>query len=145
MRIPRPLDPVRLIFAAPAISPGEDWKERSLWSWIILARQEGLGIEKTADGGPGFSGTWCGNVRIDGLLYRIHRAPRLRYQTVDAEGHLDWLLHAATYVEPVTTGVEVIDSRHDSVAVLPELRSVAPRRYARVDGRVEPAESDLGI
>jgi hypothetical protein len=141
---PRPPDPIRLVFAAPVISPGEDWRERSLWSWTILARHEGLNVEPTGHGGAGFSGTWCGNVRIDDLLYRVHRAPRLRFRTLDDEGRQGWIIHAATYVEPVTAGVEVLDPRHDRDATIHDLPSPDPPRPAGNDPRIPPPIADLG-
>jgi hypothetical protein len=129
MRAARPPDPVRLVYAAPVISPGEDWRQRSLWSWIILARHKGLDVEATDRGGRGFPATWCGNVLVDGLVYRVHRAPRLRIRTLEANGHPGWLLHAATYVEPITSGVEVLDPRQDRDEPLPDAsqRAGAPR------------------
>ncbi|MGH9118114.1 MAG: hypothetical protein ACRD0A_09655 [Acidimicrobiales bacterium] len=144
MSIPRPPDPVRLVYAAPAITAGEDWRERSLWSWVILARHDGLEVERTDTGGPGFTATWCGNVRIDGLLYRIHRAPRLRIQTLDAYGHPSWLLHAATYAEPVTTGVELLDPRQDTDTTLPDLPSTVNPRRPGSDRLVPPSMPDIG-
>jgi hypothetical protein len=44
---------------------------------------------------------------IDGLVYRVHRAPRLRLAMLDEHARTSWVLHSATYVEPVTNGVEV--------------------------------------
>ena len=101
------------MFAAPVISPGEDWRARSLISWLILAGHAGIKAKPTEAGGKGFSGTWCGNVVIDGLVYRVQRAPRLRMAMLDEHARKSWLLHSATYVEPVTSGIEVIDPRDD--------------------------------
>ncbi len=106
-------DPTNLVFAAPVISPDEDWRARSLASWLILAGHAGIEATPTEAGGRGFPGTWCGNVVIDGLAYRVQRAPRLRMAMMDEHAQQSWVLHAATYVEPVTTGVEVIDPRQD--------------------------------
>jgi hypothetical protein len=64
----------QLVFGAPTIAPGEDWRGRSLRCWVNLAtREEGLTVESTDDGGVGDSGTWCGNVRVAGVVLRIHR------------------------------------------------------------------------
>ena len=109
----RPPDPTTLVFAAPVISPGEDWRGRSLISWLILAGHAGIEATPTEAGGQGFSGTWCGNVAIDGLVYRVQRAPRLRMAMLDEHALTSWVLHSATYVEPVTHGVEVVDPRDD--------------------------------
>jgi hypothetical protein len=106
-------DPTTLVFAAPVISLGEDWRERSLISWLALAGHAGIEAKPTEAGGQGFSGTWCGNVMIDGLVYRVQRAPRLRMAMLDEHARTFWVLHSATYVEPVTNGVEVIDPRDD--------------------------------
>ena len=106
-------DPTTLVFAAPVISAGEDWRARSLISWLILAGHAGIEATPTEAGGQGFSGTWCGNVAIDGLVYRVLRAPRPRMAMLDEHARASWVLHSATYVEPVTNGVEVIDPRDD--------------------------------
>ncbi|MGH9155201.1 MAG: hypothetical protein ACRD1K_05000 [Acidimicrobiales bacterium] len=106
-------DPVALVFAAPVISPGESWRERSLVSWRILAGHHGITAEPTDEGGRGFPGTWCGNVAIEGILYRVHRAPRLRVAVVSGGDRFTWALHSATYAEPVTKEVEVLDPRDD--------------------------------
>lgn len=106
-------DPTTLVFAAPVISSGEDWRERSLISWLLLAGHAGIEAKRTEAGGRGFSGTWCGNVAIDGLVYRVQRAPRLRMAMLDEHARTSWVLHSATYVEPVTSGVEVVDPRDD--------------------------------
>ena len=106
-------DPTTLVFAAPVISSGEDWRERSLISWLVLAGHAGIEAKPTEAGGQGFSGTWCSNVAIDGLVYRVQRAPRLRLAMLDEHARTSWVLHSATYVEPVTNGVEVIDPRDD--------------------------------
>lgn len=104
-------DPTTLVFAAPVISEGEDWRARSLTSWLILADHAGIKATATDAGGRGFPPTWCGNVSIDGLVYRVQRAPRLRMAMFDEQARQRWVLHSATYVEPVTTAVEVIDPR----------------------------------
>ncbi len=109
-------DPATLIFHAPAITAEEDWRERSLVSWVILASREGIQARPTDAGGKGFSGSWCGNVVVDGLVYRVHRAPRLRTAMLDEAGQETWALYSATYVEPVTQGVGVIDPRDDRPA-----------------------------
>ncbi len=101
------------MFLAPAISPDEDWRERSLVSWVILASHAGVEARRTDAGGKGFSGSWCGNVVVDGLIYRVHRGPRLRMAMLDDAGHDAWTLYNATYVEPVARGVEVIDPQDD--------------------------------
>ena len=106
-------DPTTLVFAAPVISAGEDWRARSLISWLILAGHAGIEATPTEAGGKGFSGTWCGNVAIDGLVHRVQRAPRLRMAMLDEQARTSWVLHSATYVEPVSSGVEVIDPRDD--------------------------------
>ena len=106
-------DPTTLVFAAPVISAGEDWRARSLISWLILAGHAGIDATATDAGGQGFSGTWCGNVVIEGRVYRVQRAPRLRMAMLDEHARMSWVLHSATYVEPVTNGVEVIDPRDD--------------------------------
>jgi hypothetical protein len=49
-------DPVTLVYAAPVISPSEDWRERSLESWVILAGHEGIRATPTDVGGKGFGG-----------------------------------------------------------------------------------------
>lgn len=107
------MDPAKLMFLAPLISAEEDWRERSLVSWVILASHEGIEARRTDAGGKGFSGSWCGNVAVDGLVYRVHRAPRLRMSMLNDADQATWVLHSATYVEPVTQGVEVIDPRDD--------------------------------
>ena len=112
----RPPDPARLIFLSPVISPEEDWRERSQISWLILASREGIEAQPTDAGGKGFSGSWCGNVAVDGLVYRVHRAPRIRMAMLGDDGEGMWALHSATYVEPVTQGVAVIDPRDDHPA-----------------------------
>ena len=109
----RPPDPTTLVFAAPVISPGDDWRARSLISWLILAGHAGIEATPTEAGGKGSSGTWCGNVAIDGLVYQVQRAPRLRMAMLDEHARTSWVLHSATYVEPVSSGVEVIDPRDD--------------------------------
>lgn len=106
-------DPTTLVFAAPVISAGEDWRARSLISWLILAGHAGIEARPTEAGGRGFSGTWCGNVAIDGLVYRVQRAPRLRMAMLEEHARMSWVLHSATYVEPVTSGVEMVDPRDD--------------------------------
>ena len=106
-------DPTTLVFAAPVISSGEDWRARSLISWLILAGHAGIEAKPTEAGGQGFSGTWCGNVAIDGVVYRVQRAPRLRMAMLDEHARTSWVLHSATYVEPVASGVEVVDPRND--------------------------------
>lgn len=113
VRAGRRVDPAKLMFLAPVISPEEDWRERSLMSWVILASHEGIEARSTEAGGKGFSGSWCGNVAVDGLVYRVHRAPRLRMSMLNGTDQETWVLHSATYVEPVTRGVEVIDPRDD--------------------------------
>lgn len=119
-------DPAKLIFLAPAISAEEDWRERSLISWVILASREGIEARPIDAGGKGFSGSWCGNVSVDGLVYRVHRAPRVRMEMLGEDGQREWALHAATYVEPVTQGVTVIDPRDDRPA--PDQRTAARSR-----------------
>lgn len=109
----RRVDPAKLMFLAPLISAEEDWRERSLVSWVILASHEGIEARRTDAGGKGFSGSWCGNVAVDGLVYRVHRAPRLRMSMLNDADQATWVFHSATYVEPVTQGVEVIDPRDD--------------------------------
>lgn len=121
MSTPRAPDPTTLVFAAPAIDQGEDWRARSLISWRILAGHEGIAATPTDAGGKGFSGTWCGNVDIDGLVYRVHRAPRKRMAMLDSEGEPTWVLHSATYVEPVCDGVGVLDPRNDRLVGRPRL------------------------
>jgi len=78
-----------------------------------LAGHAGLEAKPTDAGGQGFSGTWCGNVAIDGLVYRVQRAPRLRMAMLDEHARRSCVLHSATYVDPVTSGVEVVDPRDD--------------------------------
>lgn len=64
----------QLRYGAPYISPGEDWRSRSLAAWWNLARgEECLIVEHTDDGPAGDPATWCGNVRIGDRLYGIHR------------------------------------------------------------------------
>ncbi len=127
-------DPATLIFHAPAITAEEDWRERSLVSWVILASREGIEARPTDGGGKGFSGSWCGNVVVDGLVYRVHRAPRLRTLMLNEVGQETWVLYSATYVEPVTHGVGVLDPRDD--------RPVSQRRpteqSTQVEGDVTP-------
>ncbi len=73
----------QLIYGAPNISPGEDWRGRSLRCWLNLAsREEGLTVGSTTDGPTGNPRTWCGNVRVEGVLFAIHRGPRPRPTTV---------------------------------------------------------------
>ncbi len=124
-------DPATLIFHAPAITAEEDWRERSLVSWVILASREGIEARPTDAGGKGFAGSWCGNVVVDGLVYRVHRAPRLRTVMLDKVGQETWVLYAATYVEPVTHGVGVIDPRDDR------------RTSERLPGRSREMEADV--
>jgi hypothetical protein len=123
------VDPAKLMFLAPLISAEEDWRERSLVSWVILASHEGIEARRTDAGGKGFSGSWCGNVAVDGLVYRVHRAPRLRMSMLNDADQETWVLHSATYVEPVTHGVEVIDPRDD--------RPSSSERTVRRSGEVE--------
>ena len=126
---PQQPDPTTLVFAAPVISAGEDWRARSLISWLILAGHAGVEAEPTDAGGQGFSGTWCGNVVIEGLVYRVQRAPRIRMAMLDEQARKTWALHSATYVEPVTNGVEVVDPRDDR----PQRAAVDPPDERPVD------------
>lgn len=130
----RPPDPAKLMFYAPAISPEEDWRARSLVSWVILASHAGIEATPTDAGGRGFSGSWCGNVVVDGLIYRVHRGPRLRMAMLDDAGQEVWALHSATYVEPVARSVGVIDPRDDRPA--PDERPAGGR--SEVEGDVVP-------
>lgn len=157
MTLPRPPDPAKLMFYAPAISPEEDWRRRSLASWVIMASHAGLEATPTDAGGKGFSGSWCGNVVVDGLIYRVHRGPRLRMAMLDEAGQEVWALHSATYVEPVARSVEVIDPRDDRPAaderpadrpregegdVVPDLRTLelpeAARQYEAEQHNIDP-------
>ncbi len=139
MTLHRLPDPTTLVFAAPVISEGEDWRARTLTSWLILAGHAGIKATATDAGGPEFPPTWCGNVLIDGLVYRVQRAPRLRMAMLDEQAQQRWVLHSATYVEPVTTAVEVIDPRQDRMvpsvdadafSVEVDLRTVAVPTHA---------------
>lgn len=87
IRTDSPPDPIehaaQLIYGAPNISPGEDWRGRSLRCWLNLAtREEGLSVTPTPDGPPGDRRTWCGNVRVNGALFAVHRGTRPRPTTV---------------------------------------------------------------
>lgn len=69
-----PSHAAQLRYAAPNISTGEDWRSRSMATWVTLARKdEGLPVEHTDDGPAGHPATWCGNVRANGQLLAIHR------------------------------------------------------------------------
>lgn len=131
----RPLDPAQLVFHAPNISPGEDWKHRSLRSWLILAEHEGYDVEATEDGGPPRAvnerSTWCGNVRVvnpeirwqqdgqevtdPGMVYRVHRLPAMRTPGVE-DGGMTWIVSTCTLVRPIVEdgnpfAMEVSDPR----------------------------------
>lgn len=71
--------------------------------------------------------------------------------TFDEHAQQSWLLHSANYAEPVTTGVEIIDPRHDRgaartaatrIAVGIDLRTLAlatdPEPAAEAEGGSEP-------
>lgn len=77
----------QLIYGAPNISPGEDWRGRSLRCWTNLAeREEGITAVPTEDGPQGDPRTWCGNVALVGgtvgVLLAIHRGRPPRATTI---------------------------------------------------------------
>lgn len=68
---------------------------------------------------------------VDGFVYRVHRAPGLRTAMLDEAGQETWALCSATYVEPVTQGVGVIDPRDDRPAL-----EHGQRGWREVEGEV---------
>lgn len=112
----RNVDPVRLVFGAPSIDGDEDWRDRSMLSWVTLAGHEGVDATRTSAGASGDPETWCGNVEIDGIVYQVHRglARAIRMTAIDDPRHSRPLLHASTWVEvDILADVEILDGRND--------------------------------
>lgn len=77
-------DPCTLLYGVPAEAPdaGDPW---NVAHWSHLAARAGLPVRPSPTGSGHGDPTWCGDVEIDGLVYRASPAalpvgPRLRFR-----------------------------------------------------------------
>lgn len=117
-------DPVTLMFMAPVIEPGEDWRDRSLATWSTMTGHEGFLVEPVPDFGPFGPArhTWCGSVRVSipdsndgGVVYRIHRTPMKRTYG-GLSGGLGWVVVDTVHAFPaldLPSSPEVHRARND--------------------------------
>ncbi|MDQ3569825.1 MAG: hypothetical protein M3396_04225 [Actinomycetota bacterium] len=96
-------DPCDVWGAAPAPSPGEDWRERCRDHWMELARNAGLSPVDVTEADHGGRGDYrsMGAVNIDGLVYQVLAGPRQRTRYVDDDGEVRWGLIDAVWADPL--------------------------------------------
>jgi hypothetical protein len=97
-------DPCTLVFGLPGEAPAlvdEDGPQWTVAHWISCAQSAGHTATPVDVDEDWTSLTHCGNVDIDGLVYEVHRGPRLRILSHLGGSAARFELKEAVWVEPV--------------------------------------------
>ena len=99
-------DPSTLLFSGRSDAPsqGEPGRREAVQHWSFLAGRAGYHVTALDTRSGHGSATYCGDVDVDGLVYRVHRGPRQRILRSWTDGEGAWqgrfVLTDAIWAEP---------------------------------------------